>query len=67
MEHRCGEGSEFTSKYKVHRLVYLEAHDEIERAIQREKTMKEWQRHWKIERIEKQNPDWNDLFDVLNA
>ena len=65
-EHRLGSGSEFVKKYAVHQLVFLEAHDDIEKAIQREKTMKEWPRAWKINLIEKENPDWADLYDRLN-
>ena len=60
-EHREGTASGFTRKYRVHRLVYAEAFDEIEDAIRREKAMKEWQRAWKIQLIEKNNPEWVDL------
>ena len=66
-EHREGKGADFTEKYDVKRLVYTEEHGDIAYAIQREKTMKEWKRQWKIELIEKDNPDWDDLFDTLNA
>jgi putative endonuclease len=65
-EHRQGSGSQFSKKYGVHRLVHVEVHDEIERAIQREKTMKEWPRMWKIRTIEATNPEWNDLYEELN-
>jgi putative endonuclease len=65
-EHRIGKGSHFAAKYKVHNLVYVEPFGEIEMAIQREKTMKEWPRAWKIRQIEKDNPEWNDLYDSLN-
>ncbi|NIJ40444.1 putative endonuclease [Parvibaculum indicum] len=65
-EHREGKGSHFTAKHKVHRLVYVEPFEAIERAIQREKTMKEWPRAWKIRQIEKDNPEWDDLYDLLN-
>jgi putative endonuclease len=34
-------------------------------AIKREKQMKEWNRAWKIELIEKQNPDWRDLWKAI--
>lgn len=66
-EHREGIGSKFTKKYRVHRLVYAVPYDEIERAIQREKTMKEWPRAWKIRTIERDNPEWDDLYDKLNG
>ncbi|NIJ42955.1 putative endonuclease [Parvibaculum indicum] len=65
-EHRDGTASAFTRKYRVHRLVYAEAFDEIEDAIRREKAMKEWQRSWKVQLIEKNNPEWGDLYDTLN-
>ncbi|MCF8470354.1 MAG: GIY-YIG nuclease family protein [Parvibaculum sp.] len=65
-EHRQGIGSKFTKKYRVHMLVYMEAFDDIEFAIQREKTLKEWPRVWKIRQIERGNPEWNDLYDELN-
>jgi putative endonuclease len=31
-------------------------------AIKREKQIKRWRRHWKLELIEKDNPTWRDLF-----
>ena len=65
-EHRNGFGSEFVAKYGVTRLVYVELHDDIERARQRERTMKEWKRSWKIQLIEKDNPEWTDLYENIN-
>lgn len=61
-QHKTGVYEGFTSKYQVKRLVYYEVFSEIEQAIAREKNIKAWKRHWKIEAIEKTNPDWNDLF-----
>jgi putative endonuclease len=61
-EHREGTTKGFTSKYKVHRLVYYEQHGSIEEAIKREKQLKGWKRAWKIRLIEKTNPKWNDLY-----
>jgi len=55
----------FTSRYQVHRLVYFEQHDTALAAIAREKQIKKWLRAWKIELIEKTNPAWDDLFDVI--
>ena len=66
-EHRQGRGSQFVKKYRVTRLVYVETHAEIARAIQREKTMKEWPRAWKIRLIERATPEWQDLYDLLNG
>jgi len=54
-----------TKRYGVHRLVYYEAHDDVRNAIQREKRIKKWNRRWKLELIEKANPDWRDLYDEL--
>ena len=65
-EHRQGKGSLFAKRYKVHRLVHMEAFDDPRDAIQREKTLKDWQRAWKIALIEKDNPDWRDLYEELN-
>jgi len=55
----------FTGKYNIHSLVYYEIYGEIGMAIYREKCLKEWKRKWKLELIEKNNPEWNDLFDNL--
>ncbi len=52
----------FTKTYKVHDLVYYEAHDRIETAIQREHNLKHWPRRWKTALIDGMNPDWNDLY-----
>ena len=65
-EHREGLGLKFAKKYGVHRLVYVEALDDIRVAIQRERTMKEWPRVWKVRQIERDNPEWDDLTDKLN-
>ena len=51
----------FSAKYNCNKLVYFEYFTSIEEAIIREKQMKKWNRQWKIDLIEKQNPVWNDL------
>src|SRR5215470_19144677 len=61
-EHKLKMAEGFTKQYGVSRLVYFEAFDQIEQAIQREKRLKKWPRAWKISLIEKQNPDWIDLY-----
>ncbi len=66
-EHRENLVEGFTKKYEVHRLVYFEEHADIRAAIQREKNMKHWKRAWKIALIEKENPDWLDLYETLYA
>ncbi len=55
----------FTEKYEVHSLVYFELHGDMQTAIQREKQLKKWNRQWKIELIEKENPMWRDLWEKL--
>jgi putative endonuclease len=54
-----------THRYKLHMLVYVERHEEIVPAIQREKNIKGWPRAWKIRLIRGLNPDWRDLYDDL--
>ncbi len=55
----------FTSKYRVHTLVWYELHETMEAAIQREKAIKNWKRTWKIKTIEAQIPRWLDLYPDL--
>jgi len=64
-QHRSELQNGFTKRYGVHLLVWYELHDTMESAIQREKAIKEWKRRWKLELIEKENPQWRDLFDLL--
>ena len=61
-EHKNEVADGFTKKYSVRRLVYYEVFDEFEAAVKREKSLKRWRRQWKINLIEKENPDWNDLY-----
>lgn len=55
----------FSSKYNLTRLVYLEHHNNKWDAAERERKLKNWKRPWKIELIEKDNPEWNDLYGDL--
>ena len=64
-EHRNNVVEGFTSRYGVHRLVYFEMGDDMEQAILREKRIKKWNRAWKIELIEKHNPEWRDLWETI--
>ncbi len=64
-EHKNDIVEGFTKKYGIHLLVYYEQYDNVESAIQRERQMKKWNRQWKIRRIERQNPDWRDLYDDI--
>lgn len=61
-QHKNDQAEGFTKKYKVHTLVWYEAHETMESAIAREKSLKEWQRIWKLELIEADNPGWRDLY-----
>ncbi len=51
----------FTEKYSIGILVYYEITSSIEQAIAREKQLKKWNRVWKINLIEENNPEWVDL------
>ena len=55
----------FTEKYNVDHLVYYEVSTDVRSAIAREKQLKKWRRKWKLELIEKYNPQWNDLYNNL--
>lgn len=55
----------FTKRYGVDRLVYFEETNSIETAILREKQLKRWNRAWKVELIEKHNPEWKDLKEEM--
>ncbi len=52
----------FTKKYGVHDLVYYETTNDIISALTREKQLKKWNRKWKTDLIEKENPEWEDLY-----
>jgi len=51
----------FTALHDVTRLVWFDDYELIVDAIQREKTMKGWSRQWKINLIERTNPEWRPL------
>ncbi|EKE27253.1 MAG: hypothetical protein ACD_3C00233G0006 [uncultured bacterium (gcode 4)] len=55
----------FTKTYDLERLVYYEVFENIVFAIEREKKLKNWHRQWKLNAIDKFNPDWIDLYDKL--
>ena len=64
-EHKEGITGGFTTRYGVTRLVFAEPHDTAVAAIQREKNIKHWSRRWKLQLIERDNPDWDDLTDHI--
>jgi len=66
-QHRTHAAEGFTKKYSVDLLVWFEQHETMEIAIAREKTIKKWNRAWKLKLIEKSNPNWLDLWAVITG
>ncbi|WP_207427025.1 GIY-YIG nuclease family protein [Pedobacter sp. SYSU D00535] len=64
-QHREGQGSVFSKKYKCKYLVYYEVIGDITHAIEREKQLKNWHREWKLNLIRSFNPEMRDLFDEI--
>jgi putative endonuclease len=64
-EHKNDLVEGFTKRYRVHTLVWFELHETMESAIAREKAIKEWKRKWKLQLIEKENREWQDLYEDL--
>ena len=64
-EHKESLVAGFTKKYDIKSLVWHESHDTIESAILREKQLKKWERTWKLRLIEKENPEWRDLYEDI--
>ena len=61
-EHKNKLVEGFTNKYNVDKLVYYEVFEDPENAIKREKRLKKYNRKWKLDLIEQNNPDWKDLY-----
>jgi len=66
-EHKNHVVKSFTSRYGVEKLVWFETYEEPLTAIAREKEIKKWKRDWKINLIEKSNPEWIDLYESLSS
>ena len=64
-EHKNGLVEGFTDRYGVHQLVWFESTSSVEAAIQKEKQIKNWKREWKVALIEKDNPEWLDLYETI--
>ena len=64
-QHKEEQADGFTKKYNIKKLVYYELFNDMESAIKREKELKGWMRWKKISLIEKNNPEWRDLYDEL--
>jgi putative endonuclease len=64
-QHKNGDVECFTKKYGAKMLVYCERHNDMRSAIIREKQIKKWNRDWKVQLIEQENPTWRDLSEEL--
>ena len=64
-QHKNNVVEGFTKEHAVHQLVWYEPHETMESAISREKSLKKWNRIWKLRLIEQFNPEWQDLYDQL--
>ena len=64
-EHKNNVVKGFTERYSVHQLVWYELHETMESAIRKEKMLKNWKRVWKLELIERSNPNWQDLYETV--
>jgi len=64
-EHREGLVEGFTKQYGCRMLVWFEQYGVMTEAIQRERSLKRWRRVWKLELIERGNPEWVDLYPTL--
>ena len=60
-EHKLKLVPGFTSKYNITRLVYFESYEDVHKAIEREKQIKDWTRAKRVALIERKNPKWDDL------
>jgi len=61
-EHHEGVVPGFTKRYGCKLLVWFEVHESLIQARQRERSIKRWPRQWKINLIERDNPQWDDLY-----
>ena len=64
-QHKNEQVDGFTRKYNIKKLVYYEKHPNAESSISREKQLKKWNRAWKLRLIEKDNPEWVDLYGLI--
>lgn len=66
-QHREGIIEGFSREYSVKKSVWYEMHATMESAIKREKSLKKWNRAWKLKLIEERNPEWIDLWSEING
>jgi len=66
-QHRCKVGGKFASAHNVKRLVWYKHCENWENAVTLEKRLRRYSRQWKINLIEENNPNWNDLWGEING
>lgn len=64
-EHREGLVDGYSKKYQAKYLVWFEVHNDMIAAITREKQLKKWNRDWKVNLVQRLNPEWRDLWDDI--
>lgn len=64
-QHREGMIEGLARKYGCTKLVWFEAHDDLQEARARELRLKKWNRAWKLRLIEENNPEWHDLIETI--
>jgi len=65
LDHKCNLVSGITSQYAIHQLVHYEHHEDLASASQRETSIKQMHRIWKLDLIEQHNPQWRDLYNDI--
>src|SRR5688500_5145054 len=66
-EHRGHQVDGFTKEYGLNRLVWYEVHEDVYHAITREKLIKKWHRDWKVNLIQRLNPNWKDPYNDIST
>lgn len=66
-EHKEKFVNSYSKNFNINKLVYCEMHNDVGIAIHREKLVKKWKRKFKIDAINNQNPDWEDLYYTLHT
>jgi len=64
-EHKNGVYAGFTKRYNCHKLVWFDPIPDLQTALKQEQRIKRWKREFKINLINKLNPEWRDLYDDL--
>ncbi|MFT4740493.1 MAG: putative endonuclease [Marivirga sp.] len=61
LEHKIKYYKSHSARYNIDKLVFFEEYAQADKARKRELQLKNWKRRWKIELVEKENLNWNDL------